>query len=83
VIFFQALAVLAYGIVVRSRSLVIAPIAFIVLAVLTVIYSALTGIATVVLIGCSGIGLLLLGILAVTLRERIAKLGERISGWQA
>jgi hypothetical protein len=83
VIFFQAMAVLAYGIVVRSRSLVIAPIVFIVLSVLTVIYSVLVGIATVVLVGCSGIGLLLLGILAVVLRERIAGLGDRLSGWQA
>jgi hypothetical protein len=82
-IFFQALVVLAYGIVVRSRSLVIAPIVFIVLSVLTVIYGTLRGIATAVLIGCSGIILLLLGILAVVLRERIAKLGARLSDWQS
>jgi hypothetical protein len=82
-IFFQGLAVLAYGIVVRSRSLVGAPILFIVLAVLTVIYGALAGITTVVLIGCSGIVLLLLGIAAVLLRERIAQVRERLSEWQA
>ena len=82
-IFFQGLAVLVYGIVVRSRSLVIAPIVFIVVSVIAVIYTALKGIGTVVLIGGAGIILLLLGILAVILRERIAKIGESLSEWQA
>ncbi|MBI2758246.1 MAG: hypothetical protein HYX49_06170 [Chloroflexi bacterium] len=83
VIFFQALAVLIYGIVIRSRSLVIAPIIFIVLSVFTVIYGVLKGISTVILIGCTGILLLSLGILAVILRERLTKIGERFSDWQA
>jgi hypothetical protein len=81
VIFFQALAVLIYGLVVRSRSLVITPIIFVVLAVVSVIYSALKGISTVVLIGCTGLVLLMLGILAVVLRERITKMGERLGDW--
>lgn len=83
VLFFQGLAVLVYGIVIRSRSLVITPILFIVLGVITVIYSALKGISTVIVIGCTGIILLLLGILAVVLRERLIKIGERFSDWSA
>ena len=83
VLFFQSLAVMTYGLVIRSRSLVFTPIVFSVLGVITVIYSALKGISTVVLIGCTGIILLMLGILAVLMRERITRLGERLSGWQA
>jgi hypothetical protein len=83
VILFQGLAVLTYGIIARSRSLVIAPIAFIVVSVIAVLYTALKGIGTVVLIGGAGIILLLLGITAVLLRERIAIIGDRLSAWQA
>jgi len=83
VLFFQSIAVLVYGIVIRSRSLTFTPIALVVLGVVTVIYSALKGISTVVLIGCTGIILLLVGVLAVLMRERITKLGERLSTWQA
>jgi hypothetical protein len=83
VIFLQGLAVLIYGVVIRSRSLVIAPIIFIVLSVFTVVYGVLKGISTVILIGCTGVLLLLLGILAVILRERITRIGERFSDWQA
>ncbi len=83
VLFFQSLVVLTYGVVIRSRSLVLAPIGFVVLGVITVLYSALKGISAVVLIGCSGILLLLLGVLAVLMRERITKLGEVLSDWRA
>ncbi len=83
VIFLQGLATLGYGIVIRSRSLLITPIIFIVLSVIAVVYGALKNISTVVLIGCSGIVLLLLGILAVVLRERLAKFGDRWSSWRA
>jgi len=48
-----------------------------------VVLGQLQGIATIILIGCAGILLLMLGILAVLLRERIAKLGERLGDWQA
>jgi hypothetical protein len=81
VIFFQALVVLAYGIVVRSRSLVFTPIIFAVLSVVTVLYGLLEGIWPVILIGCTGIILLLLGIFAVILRERFKLIGERFSDW--
>ncbi len=82
-IFFQALAVLAYGVVIRSRSLVITPLVFLVLSVLTVAYGLLQGILTVVLIGCTGMLLLLLGIFAVIMRDRFKQISERFSEWGA
>lgn len=83
VLFFQSLAVLAYGLVIRSRSLTLFPIAFVVLGVVTILYSALKGLATLYVIGCTGIVLLMLGIFAVLLRERISKISERFSEWKA
>ncbi len=83
VIFFQALAVLVYGIVIRSRSLVITPLVFLVLSVLTVLYGLLQGILTVVLIGCTGFILLMLGILAVIMRDRLKQISERFNDWGA
>jgi hypothetical protein len=78
---FQFLAMLAYGIVVRSRSLVIAPIAIVVLAVLTILYNALKDLSLVIIIGVTGLILLSLGILAVVMRERITSMAERFSDW--
>jgi hypothetical protein len=83
VIFGQSLAVLVYGILMRSRSLVIAPIAFAVLATVTVLYTALRDLSIVVIVGVTGIVLLALGILAVLMRERITTLAERFSDWNA
>jgi hypothetical protein len=83
VLFFQSLAVLVYGLVIRSRSLTLFPIAFVVLGVVTILYSALKGLATLYVIGCTGIVLLMLGIFAVLLRERISKMSERLSEWKA
>ena len=82
-LFFQALVVLVYGIVVRSRSLIIAPIGFVVLAVITVLYNALKDLSLVFIIGITGLILLALGILAVVMRERITNLAERFSDWDA
>ncbi|MFZ5856157.1 MAG: hypothetical protein ACOYZ6_04940 [Chloroflexota bacterium] len=82
-LFFQSLAVLVYGIVIRSRSLVIAPIIFVVLAVITILYNALKDLSLVFIIGITGIILLSLGILAVVMRERITNLAERFSDWDA
>jgi hypothetical protein len=82
-LFLQSLAVLIYGLVIRSRSLTFFPIGFVILGVITVAYSALKELGAIILIGCTGILLLGLGILAVLLRERIAKLGEKLSDWQA
>lgn len=82
-LFFQALAVLAYGIVTRSRSLVFAPIGFAALAVITVLYNALKDLTLVFVIGIAGLILLALGILAVVMRERITNLAERFNDWDA
>lgn len=82
-LFAQSLVVLVYGIVVRSRSLTFFPIGFAALGVVTVVYSALKDIGTIFVIGCTGIVLLILGVVAVLLRERIAQLGEKLSDWKA
>ena len=83
ILFFQALAVLVYGIVIRSRSLVITPIIFAVLSVMTVLYGLLEGILPVILIGCTGLILLMLGIFAVIMRERLKQISERFNDWGA
>lgn len=83
VIFFQSIAVIFYGVVIRSRSLTFVPIGIVVISVITVLYSALKGISAVVLVGCSGILLIILGVIAVVMRERISKIGERVSDWKA
>jgi hypothetical protein len=83
VMFFQALAVLVYGVIVRSRSLVITPIIFAVLSVVTVLYGLLEGILPVLLIGCTGVILLMLGIFAVIMRDRLKQISERFNDWGA
>lgn len=82
-LFFQALAVLVYGLVVRSRSLVGVPIVMLVLGVTTIMFFILRGLSTVILIGCTGIVMIIVATLAVVLRERLAQMGERLSGWRA
>ncbi len=81
VLFFEALVVLGYGIVARSRSLVIAPIGFIVLALMTILVNALKDLSLVLIIGIAGLILLALGILAVVMRERITAWAERFGDW--
>lgn len=83
VLFFQFLAVLIYGVVIRSRSLTFTPIVIIILGVITVLYSAFKGLNTVVLIGCTGIIMLVFGIIAVMLRDRISKFSEKLNTWEA
>lgn len=83
VMFVQSLVVLIYGIVVRSRSLVVTPIVLVVVGVVTVVFGALRGPSLVILIGCSGIGLILLGIAALLLRERITSLRDQLKDWRA
>jgi len=82
VLFIQSIIVLIYGLIQRSRSLVITPIAFAVIGVVTVVYSALKGLGPVILIGSTGLVLLMAGIVAVLMRERITKLGEQLSDWK-
>lgn len=83
ILFLQSLVVLAYGILMRSRSLTLAPIGFAVLGVVTIMYYALKDLSLVVIIGITGLVLLTLGILAVVMRERITTLAERFSDWNA
>ncbi len=82
-LFAQSLVILVYGLVIRSRSLTFFPIGFVALGVVTVVYSALKDRAAIFVIGCTGILLLMLGAGAVLLRERIAKLSDKLSDWKA
>ena len=87
VLFFQAIAVLVYGVIIRSRSLTFMPIFFLVVGVMSVIYivvyKLLDVITSILMIGCTGLLLLGLGIVAVMMRERITKFSERLSEWKA
>jgi hypothetical protein len=78
VLFLQSLAVLAYGVVVRSRSLILVPIAFSILGVVSVAFSVLAGVNSAILIGCTGLLLILLGVLALLYRERLLTAGQRL-----
>ena len=83
VMFFESLAVLAYGIVIRSRSLVITPIVLEVIGVVTIVFGALRELSTVILVGITGIGLILLAIAALLMRERISNLRDLLKDWWA
>jgi hypothetical protein len=87
VLFVQAMIVLSYGLVVRSRSLVGAPLAFVILGVITVTLGSLSGLPALALVGCTGFLLLLAGIAALLQRERLLtvshRFSERLTGWQA
>lgn len=84
-VFFQALILIVYGLVVRSRSFVIVPVVFVVVTVITVTFSLLKGLPTALLIGGTGLLLLSLGIVALLLRERVQqateRLGRHLSNW--
>jgi hypothetical protein len=82
VLFIQSMLVLIYGLVQRSRSLVITPIVFAVVGVMTVVYTALKGLGPVILIGSTGVLLLMAGIAAVLMRERLTRIGEQLSDWK-
>jgi hypothetical protein len=81
VLFFQAIAVLIYGIVIRSKSLVITPIVFLVVSVITVTFGLLEGWPTIFLIGCTGVFLIAFGIGALLLREKAVSLREKLESW--
>ena len=80
VIFLQSLVLLVYGLVVRSRSFLIVPILFSVLSVITVTLTLLSGLASVLLIGCTGALLLLFGVIALLMREKISR---TVAGWRS
>jgi tetratricopeptide (TPR) repeat protein len=71
ILFFQSLILLGYGLVIRSLSFTIIPILFVVGGVLRVVFTALAHYSTVVTLGCTGLGLVLLGITALVMRERL------------
>ncbi len=81
VLFFQSLVILVYGLVIRSRSFVIGPIVFVVLGVISAAFSVLSGLPIVLLTGCTGITLLVLGVLALILRERLVAALQRLGDW--
>jgi hypothetical protein len=87
VLFVQSLVVLTYGLVIRSKSLTIAPVIFVVLGVITAMLSVLAGVPALILVGCTGLLLLILGSVALIMREQLlsvtSRLGERLGGWQA
>ena len=83
VLFFQALVVLIYGIIIRSRSLVITPIIFLIVGVLTITFGLLEGLPTILLIGCTGVFLIAFGIGALLLREKVSGLRERLDDWNS
>ncbi len=87
ILFFQSLVMIIYGLVVRARSFIIVPIIFVLLSVITVAFSVLSGIPTAIIIGCTGFILLLLGILSLALRKQLLdatdRLGQKLGGWRA
>ncbi len=85
ILFFQSLVLLAYGLAIRSKSFVVLPILFSVLGVISVAFSILSGVPTALIIGCTGLLLLGLGISALLFRERLRevtdRLGQRWGTW--
>jgi hypothetical protein len=81
VLFFQSLVLLVYGLVIRSRSFVIGPIVFVVLGVISAAFSVLSGLPIVLLTGCTGVLLLVMGVLALILRERLVAALHRLGDW--
>jgi len=83
-LFFQSLVVLFYGLLLRSRSLTFMPIVFIVLGVLTVVFGSLQDVTEILLlICCTGIVFILLGMSALRMREKFASLRSRLDDWRA
>jgi hypothetical protein len=78
VLFLQSLVVLAYGVVVRSRSLILVPILFSILGVVSVAFSVLAGVNSAILIGCTGLLMIVLGVLALLYRDRLLTAGQRL-----
>jgi hypothetical protein len=75
-LFFQSLILLAYGLVIRSLCFTIIPILFVVGGVLRVVFTLLASYSTVIIIGGTGLALLLLGFTALITRERLLRTYE-------
>lgn len=86
-LFFQSLVILYYGIVIRSRSMVFTPLFFIALSVFTVMLQIFEGFMTLFIIGCTGFILLLAGVAALFMRERVLEtrkiLSDKLNDWEA
>ena len=78
-LFIESLLLLGYGLVMRSRSFFFLPILYLVLATIVVVTTVLSGVPTALIIGCTGLLLLSLGILALVTRDRLIKVSERVS----
>jgi cadmium resistance protein CadD (predicted permease) len=63
----------------RSRSFFFLPILYLVMATIVVMTTVLSGVPTALIIGCTGLLLLSLGILALVTRDRLIKVSERVS----
>ncbi|MCP4717125.1 MAG: hypothetical protein GY868_18515, partial [Deltaproteobacteria bacterium] len=87
VLFAQSLVVLTYGLIIRSKSLTVTPVIFVVLGVITATFSVLAGIPALIMVGCTGLLLLILGSVALIMREQLlsatSQLRERLGDWQA
>ncbi|MBN1429370.1 MAG: HEAT repeat domain-containing protein [Anaerolineae bacterium] len=81
-LFFESIVVMIYGLVIRSRSLLFVPIAFLILGTGTVAFTILKGVSTAAIIGSTGVVLLMLGILALLMRERLTRWAEVLNTWQ-
>ncbi len=79
IIFFQSLALLIYGLVVRSRSFVLLPVFFLVLSALTVALTILSGLSTALVIGITGMIMLFIGIAGLGFRLKIAAATEQFN----
>jgi hypothetical protein len=77
-LFFQSLILLGYGLVIRSLSFTVIPILFVVGGVLRVVFEMWARYSTVVTLGCTGLALVLLGITALVMRERLLRTYEEL-----
>jgi hypothetical protein len=86
ILFVQSLVVITYGLVIRSKSLTITPVVFVVLGVITATLRVLGRLPTLILVGCTGFLLLILGSVALIMRKKLLavtnQLGERLGDWQ-
>lgn len=84
-LFVQALVVLCYGLILRSRSLVAVPVIMLILGVSTVVLFLflLGGLPIVLLIGGTGLFMVIVATLAFALRGRLAMVGQYVSTWRA
>lgn len=85
-VFFQSLAVIAYGLVARSRTLTFAPVIYVIIATAYTSVVLLGGWTFVIIVGITGIALLGLGTLALLFRQQVFAVGQKVlkelSAWE-